>query len=166
MKKLFKTALINLSVIMLPSLSAIPCTRVVYTGLEDLIITGRTMDWKEDLKTNIYVFPRGIERRGGITDNCIKWKSKYGSVICSGYDIGSPDGMNEKGLCANLLFLEESEYERINEKRPVLSISLWEQYVLDNFATVEEAIRQLGKDEFVLNTGEIFCNLEPTQSIL
>ena len=40
------------------------CTRVVYLGKNGMIVTGRTMDWKEDLKSNIYVFPRGIERAG------------------------------------------------------------------------------------------------------
>ena len=38
------------------------CTRVVYLGKNGMVVTGRTMDWKEDLKSNIYVFPRGIER--------------------------------------------------------------------------------------------------------
>ncbi len=32
-----------------------------------MVVTGRTMDWKEDLKSNIYVFPRGIERAKGRT---------------------------------------------------------------------------------------------------
>lgn len=41
------------------------CTRVVYLGKNGMVVTGRTMDWKEDLKSNIYVFPRGIERAGG-----------------------------------------------------------------------------------------------------
>ena len=34
------------------------CTRVVYLGKNGMVVTGRTMDWKEDLKSNIYVFPR------------------------------------------------------------------------------------------------------------
>ena len=72
------------------------CTRVVYLGKNGMIVTGRTMDWKEDLKSNIYVFPRGIERAGADKGNTIHWKSKYGSVITAGYDIGTSDGMNEK----------------------------------------------------------------------
>ena len=34
------------------------CTRAVYIGSEQMVITGRTMDWKEDLHSNLYVFPR------------------------------------------------------------------------------------------------------------
>ena len=35
------------------------CTRAVYLGPDDMIVTGRTMDWKEDPQSNIYLFPRG-----------------------------------------------------------------------------------------------------------
>ena len=110
------------------------CTRVVYIGQNGMVVTGRTMDWKEDLKSNIYVFPRGIERAGADKGNTMHWKSKYGSVITAGYDIGTSDGMNEKGLVANLLYLAESDYYRPNDTRPVMGISIWTQYVLDNFA--------------------------------
>ena len=40
------------------------CTRAVYIGENDLVITGRTMDWKSDQETNIWAFPRGIQRDG------------------------------------------------------------------------------------------------------
>ncbi len=82
--------------------------------------------------------------RDGIAGpNSLKWKSKYGSVIASGYDISTTDGVNEEGLVANLLWLAESKYPQIDNKQPALSISLWAQYVLDNYATVEEAVAEL-----------------------
>ena len=31
------------------------CTRATYIGPDNTVITGRTMDWKEDLMSNIYV---------------------------------------------------------------------------------------------------------------
>ena len=34
------------------------CTRAVYLGPDSMIVTGRTMDWKEDPQSNIYFFPR------------------------------------------------------------------------------------------------------------
>ena len=40
------------------------CTRAVYLGRDGLVITGRTMDWKEEIGTNLYLFPRGMERAG------------------------------------------------------------------------------------------------------
>ena len=57
--------------------------------------------------------------------------------------------MNEKGLVANLLYLVESEYPGgKGDTRPQISISAWTQYILDNFATVEEAVAEMRKEAF------------------
>ena len=101
------------------------CTRAVYLGPDGMTVTGRTMDWREDPLTNLYIFPRGIERRGANSDNTVFWTSKYGSLSAAGYDIGVADGMNEAGLVASLLFLPESVYERPGDTRPVMGLSIW-----------------------------------------
>ena len=116
------------------------CTRVVYTGTEGIVVTGRTMDWKTELYSNIWVFPRGMERNGETGRNSLKWTSKYGSVVTSAFEIASTDGMNEKGLVANLLWLPESQYPVRDQSKPGLTIAAWVQYMLDNFATVNEAV--------------------------
>ncbi|PHM54996.1 linear amide C-N hydrolase [Xenorhabdus hominickii] len=128
------------------------CTRIVYLGENEQTITTRTMDWKNEIGTNLWVFPRGMNRDGIAGPNSIKWKSKYGSVIASGFDISTTDGINEKGLVANLLWLAESKYPQPNDKRPAVSISLWAQYMLDNYATVAEAVESLEKTPFVVMT--------------
>ncbi|RLD57340.1 MAG: choloylglycine hydrolase [Bacteroidetes bacterium] len=130
----------------------IACSRVVYQGPNGTIITGRNMDWKTEIPANLWVFPRGMERNGEVGTTSIKWKSKYGSVVASSWDIAASDGMNEKGLVGNLLWLSESEYPEFEEDKDKqgLSISLWLQYVLDNFATVAEAVTALSKEEFVV----------------
>ena len=99
------------------------CTRAVYLGPDGMTVTGRTMDWAEPIPTSLYLFPRGIERRGAKSDNTLVWTSKYGSLAVAGYDIGITEGMNEKGLVASLLFLPESVYERPGDDRPVLGLS-------------------------------------------
>lgn len=124
------------------------CTRVVYQGNKDMVITGRTMDWKEDTRSNIWIFPRGMERNGEVGKDPMRWKSKYGSVVTSAYDICGTDGMNEKGLVANLLWLAESSYPQWNGEKPALSIAAWVQYMLDNFATVSEAVSEIEKNTF------------------
>lgn len=131
------------------------CTRVVYEGPEEMTATGRTMDWKEDPQTNLYIFPRGMSRKGAESAATIEWTSKYGSVVAAGYDIGICDGINEKGLVANLLFLPESVYETENDIRPVMGLSIWTQYVLDNFATVREAVQELSKDTFRIDAPDL-----------
>lgn len=124
------------------------CTRVVYQGVDNNVLTARSMDWKDDIMSNIWVFPRGMQRDGAVGNNSVKWTSKYGSVIASAYDISSTDGMNEKGLVANLLWLAESEYPSWDGKKTGLSIAAWVQYILDNFETVDEAVESMKKSSF------------------
>ena len=108
------------------------------------------MDWDEDMSSNLWVFPAGLKRKVAEVARSIRWVSKYGSVIVSGYEVGTADGLNEKGLAANLLYLAESEYPKPSGKRPVLSIAAWAQYALDNYATVDEAVSTLLKEPFNL----------------
>lgn len=130
------------------------CTRVLYTAPDGTVITGRGMDWAEDMHTNLWALPRGMKRDGATGPDAPRWVSRYGSVIASGYDVGTSDGMNEKGLVANLLYLAESDYGSPGGK-PALSISLWAQYVLDNFATVDEAVRALAQETFQVVTDSL-----------
>lgn len=124
------------------------CTRAVYFGKDGQVVTGRSMDWAEDMQTNLWVFPRGMKRDGGTGKGALEWTSKHGSVVASVYEGGTADGMNEKGLVANLLYLAESEYPPAGDKRPGMCISAWAQYALDNFATVGDAVAGLKKESF------------------
>jgi choloylglycine hydrolase len=109
------------------------------------------MDWKRDVGTNLWIFPRGMNRGGG--KNALQWQSKYGSIIASGYDVSSTDGANETGLNVNLLWLAESQYPNTkNSHKPTLSLALWAQYVLDNYATVAEAVKALSQEPFDIVT--------------
>ncbi|MBS0548201.1 MAG: linear amide C-N hydrolase [Proteobacteria bacterium] len=154
-RSLIRTCIgILVSTSMLVSSVAEACTRLVYLGANDQVITGRSMDWSTDVGTNLWVFPRGMKRSGEAGPNSIHWTSKYGSVIASGYDISTTDGMNERGLVANLLWLVESTYPD-GGKAPGLSIAAWAQYVLDNFATVQEAVEALAKEPFTIVTDKV-----------
>lgn len=139
----------------LAPVSAQACTRLVYLGAKDQVITARSMDWKTDVGTNLWIFPRGMERSGVAGPNSVEWTSKYGSVIASGYDISTTDGMNEAGLVANILWLVESDYPHYDGKTQGLSIAAWAQYVLDNFATVQEAVDALSKNPFTIVTDNV-----------
>ena len=154
MKTPFLTMLCAAALAVFPP-QAEACTRAVYLGPDGMTVTGRTMDWREDPLTNLYIFPRGVVRRGANTDKTVFWTSKYGSLSAAGYDIGITDGMNEAGLVANLLFLPESVYERPGDTRPVMGLSVWTQYVLDNFATVDEAVAELSKEKFRIDAPDL-----------
>lgn len=142
--------------LLVPATLADACTRVVYLGANDTIITARSMDWSEPMLTNLYALPRGMERSGEAGPNSLEWVAKYGSVVATGYDVSTTDGVNEAGLVANLLWLVESEYPEFTEdSKPGLTIAAWAQYVLDNFATVSEAVEVLRDPPFTLVTANV-----------
>lgn len=153
MKKLFS---LSVGIVMLGLFSkSDACTRLIFTGDEKQVITARSMDWKDEIETNIWIFPRGMERNGGVGKSSLKWTSKYGSVITSSYDIATTDGVNEKGLVANLLWLAESEYSEPSNKKNGLAVSIWGQFMLDNFATVEEAVAYMEKNPISVYTDNV-----------
>lgn len=136
--------------------ASLACTRVVYLGDQQQTMTARSMDWKSDVGTNLWILPNKVQRTGLAGPRSVKWTSKYGSVVATGYDISTTDGVNEKGLNANLLWLVESDYPNAKKSnKPTLSISLWAQYVLDNFATVDEAIKFLEKEPFIVVSDQV-----------
>jgi penicillin V acylase-like amidase (Ntn superfamily) len=147
-----KVSLLLIGIACLSSLSQTlsACTRAVYLGPNNTVLTARSMDWDAPIGTNLWLFPKGIKHTGAAGPASIEWTSKYGSVIASAFDAATADGMNEKGLVTNLLYLAESQYSKpgANDKRKTISISLWAQYVLDNYSTVAEAVAELRKETF------------------
>ncbi len=150
MKNKTRLFLLVIAFFLLQVYAASACTRVLYRGPNGMIITARSMDWQEDTKSNLWLFPRGMHRDGATGPTTAKWISKYGSVVASFGDNGSTDGMNEKGLVANLLWLAESEYPKIDLTKTGISVGAWLQYVLDNFTTVQEAVDSLSKEPFAV----------------
>ncbi len=128
---------------------AAACSRVLWADNGQAVVVGRNTDWAEDPRPNLWAFPRGIARSGLSGDaNSLTWTSKYGSLTASFYDLATIEGLNEKGLVAELLWLTEADYGKRDPKLPGLSLSLWAQYMLDNFATVAEAVAAMEKHDF------------------
>lgn len=119
------------------------CSRAEYHGKDGLMITGRTMDWKEPIPASLWILPRGLHYNGGAGRHSVRWQSKYGSIVVTSFGISAVDGMNERGLTANMLWLAGSEYPAPKHPERTLSIAAWAQYFLDNFATVAEAVKAM-----------------------
>lgn len=115
------------------------CTRALWAN-DKAVLVGRTMDWHKDMYTTLTVYSRGMKRVGSETANSLEWVSKYGSINATVESI-TTDGMNEKGLAAHLLWLSETDYGKRDDETPGLSVLSWAQYYLDNFASVDEAVR-------------------------
>jgi penicillin V acylase-like amidase (Ntn superfamily) len=56
------------------------CTRTLYVGDDLTVITGRNMDWKEDMSSDLWVFPAGIARDGAAGPHSFRWTSRYVSA--------------------------------------------------------------------------------------
>lgn len=148
---LFKSRTSNLLIILLigltavlPTWKAIACTRIFWNNNGQAKVVARTMDLYVSDKAQMQVNPRGIKRDGMAGKNSLHWTTKYGSVVLTAF--GNPnavtDGINEQGLTAHGLYLDNTKYER-RDSRPGVSNLLWVQYFLDNFATVDEAVAHL-----------------------
>ncbi len=157
--KIIISLVIVINLVITP-LNAIACSRILYTT-DKIVMVGRNVDWPGGLNTNIWLLPRGLEKNGSAGENSLVWKAKYGSVVSTVYDMFSLDGMNEKGLVVNLLYLKESKYykpQKNNKDKKAILVSAWGQYVLDNFATVKEAVREFQKGEIYIVPLEIDDN--------
>jgi choloylglycine hydrolase len=133
------------------------CTRVLWNDNKLAVIVGRTMDWPESTEPVLTVFPRGMSRDGGllgghvvVKDNPLRWTSKYGSLVTTVYGVGTADGLNEKGFAAHMLFLKAADFGPRDASKPGLNGGLWAQYLLDNAATVDEALAALDKIQIVM----------------
>lgn len=128
------------------------CSRVLYSGDSALYIVGRSLDWKTPIPTNLYVYPRGIEKVGSDVPNAVKWTSKYGAVYAVSYDGGITEGMNEKGLVINGLFCKGTVY--VNDStagRPPMSMAMFVGWLLDMNATTDEVVSVLKKQNFSIS---------------
>lgn len=130
--------ILNIFLLTLPTSFA--CTRIINATDPHAIIVGRTMDWSQRLYTNLWIMPRGIERHGHVANNPIKWRAQYGSIIATAYDATTTDGMNEKGLAAHILWLNNADYGVRDDAIKGLSVTMWAQYYLDQFKNVNEAV--------------------------
>lgn len=53
------------------------CTRVVYHGPNATYLTARSMDFKDPIVSNLWVFPRGMKRHGAAGRRSVEWTSAY-----------------------------------------------------------------------------------------
>lgn len=127
------------------------CTRVVYHGADSLYIVGRSLDWKTPIPTNIYVYPRGIDKKGSDKPGAVEWRSKYAAVYAVGYDGGVTEGMNEKGLAVNGLFCKGTVYQNdTTVGRPPISMAMFVAWILDTCADTADVRALLAKHDFNL----------------
>lgn len=150
LNKMIGAAIAGAGLLMAPFQQSDACSRVLYKGSDSLYIVGRSLDWKTPIPTNLYVYPRGIEKVSSDHENHISWKSKYGAIYAVGYDGGITEGMNEKGLAINGLFCKGTVYigETTPTDAPNMSLAMFVAWMLDQCATTDEVVALLQNTAF------------------
>lgn len=131
------------------------CTRILWNDNPVAVVVGRTMDWPESTEPMLTAYPRGMRRDGRETQlevtNPHQWTSRFGSIVTTLYGgVGTADGLNERGLGAHLLYLRATDFGPRDAARPAVHAGLWGQYLLDNAATVSEALKLLDRAQIVM----------------
>jgi choloylglycine hydrolase len=133
------------------------CTRVLWNTNDIAVLTGRSMDWPESTEPLIVGFPRGQKRDGGlmlsevvVPDNPLRWTSTYANLATTVYGIGTVDGLNERGVSVHGLYLKSTDVGPRNLDLPGLHTGLWAQYVLDQAATVADAVALMDAVQLVM----------------
>lgn len=122
------------------------CTRVLWNSNDLAVLTGRSMDWPESTQPLIVAFPAGRDRDGRRPDdiiddpNPLRWNSRYASLVTTIYGMGTVDGLNQAGLAGHGLYLEATDFGPRDPAKPAIQAGLWLQYLLDQAATVTEAL--------------------------
>ena len=116
------------------------------------VVIGRSMEFGEDLGSQILVGGRGTTKQSSAPDEPkggLSWTAKYGYVGLNVAKLGLPklicDGMNEKGLSIGALWLPNyTQYSRtVSNKAQALDVKDFTNWVLGNFATVSEVKAEL-----------------------
>lgn len=125
------------------------CTDFKLTAKDGTILITRSMEFGQDLQSNLRSSPRGRlfttktpNDKPGIT-----WTSTYGYVYVDGFNVdASFDGMNEAGLTFEYLYLPgETQYQTIPQGKDGQAIPyvLFGDWVLGNFKTIDEVKQAL-----------------------
>jgi choloylglycine hydrolase len=114
---------------------------------DNSVVVGRSMEFGEDLESQILVGGRGTKRQSATPDSHkggLSWTAKYGYVGLNVHGLGQKhliaDGMNEKGLSIGALWLPGfTQYSpTVSDNAQALDVKHFANWVLGNFATVAE----------------------------
>lgn len=125
------------------------CTGITIKPKDGSVIFGRTLEFAQDLHSNIIIVPRNKDYVGTAPDQKqgLHWSSKYGIVGMNAF--GLPiiaDGINEKGLHVGIFYFPDyAQYQAVSAKDISKTISPIEVplYLLGNCTTVDEVTAKI-----------------------
>ncbi len=140
----FITITLRLLVLVAPLYGTVEaCTSFTHNTPEGIVF-GTNLDLLTPTDGLVFVNRRGIAKeniRKNTDEKKLKWVSQYGSITFNVVGRGFVwSGMNEAGLVISSMEWRDSEYP-ISDERTPFDPGSWMQYVLDNFASVDEVIQ-------------------------
>ncbi|MEI9984869.1 MAG: linear amide C-N hydrolase [Aliidongia sp.] len=122
------------------------CLDFLIGAADGSFINGRSMEFAVDLQSRPFIRKRGAEMSSTAPhdQDGLRWTTRYGYLGMNAYDRPLVvDGLNEKGLSAGVLWLPGSIYQTVTEPARALSVSLFADWMLGNFADTDEVRRSL-----------------------
>lgn len=138
----FGTAVLIAASSLLQTASA--CTGIRLTAKDGAVVTGRTLEFGVDLKSQVAIYPRGTAFTGDLPGGAkgIAFKSRFGIVGANG--LGLPaiiDGLNDQGLYAGIFFFPGyATYTPVTADNQSRSLANYQYtlWILANFSTVAD----------------------------
>jgi len=122
------------------------CTGITIKSQDGSTIFARTLEFAQDIQSNIIVVPRGKEFVGTAPGDKPghRWKTRYGIVGTNAFDLPvTVDGLNEKGLHVGLFYFPGfARYQELPSDDADKALAPWElgTFLLGTCANVNEAI--------------------------
>ncbi|HEY9348932.1 MAG TPA: choloylglycine hydrolase family protein [Inquilinus sp.] len=128
------------------------CTDFLLQAVDGSLVVGRSMEFGQDLGSQILVVGKGTEMQGNAPDfgPGLRWTTQYGYVGLNTARDQSlvTDGMNAAGLSIGALWLPVSTYARtVANTSQALRVDLFTGWVLGNFSTVGDVRQALNEVE-------------------
>jgi choloylglycine hydrolase len=134
-----------LSTVIAPAVSS-ACTGITITPKDGSVIFGRTLEFAQDIKSNIIIVPRNRDFVGTTPADGpgLHWKTKYGAVGMNSFGLPMfADGLNEKGLHVGIFYFPGyGKYQAVTEKDYDRTLAPHEfaGFLLGVCGSVEEAV--------------------------
>jgi len=126
------------------------CTGVTLQSKDGSIVYGRTLEFAQDLDSDLIIVPRGYRYTGSTPSGKrgLIWKAKYAFVAMNASikPTIAADGLNEKGLAVGAFYFpgyaKFQTYEEKFAKKTISPIEL-PVWLLSNFATVNQVKKNI-----------------------
>jgi choloylglycine hydrolase len=133
------------------------CTTLLLKAKDGSVVSGRTMEFAFDMKSEVIVVPAGTTMKGTLPNGAmgISYTTKYGMMGANalGFNV-IVDGINDHGLfVSDLYFPGYAGYAEVTPENAARAMASYEfgNWLLGNFATVDE-IRAHIQDVVLVST--------------